>query len=250
MPWARTDWMSERVKFIAAYLGHEASFSELCRCFGVSRKTGYKWVTRYEADGVEALVDRSRAPHSHPRAVTERIVKAVVGLRRAHPHWGPRKLRIVLGREQPKSVLPAASTIGEILKRRGLVRKRRRVRRSSPYGTRLRAYEAPNAVWCADFKGCFPVGGERCHPLTISDGFSRYLLRCQATEASSIRTRATRLRVGVSRVRIAGHDPYGQWGSVLDVGTGRTLAPRRLVDSARGSTRTNPARATGPERPS
>jgi transposase InsO family protein len=81
-------------------------------------------------------------------------------------------------------LLPAASTIGDILKRHGLVRPRRRARRSSPYGERLRQYDAPNAIWCADFKGCFPIGGyrggERCHPLTISDGYSRFLLRCHA----------------------------------------------------------------------
>jgi transposase InsO family protein len=89
---------------------------------------------------------------------------------------------VVLKRQRPRIELPAASTIGDILKRHGLVRPRRRVRRSSPYAARLREYVAPNAVWCADFKGCFPVGGrggERCHPLTISDGYSRFLLRCR-----------------------------------------------------------------------
>jgi transposase InsO family protein len=184
MPWARTDWMSERVKFIAGYLQREASFSELCLDFGISRKTGYKWVQRYEAEGVEALGDRSHAPHSHPQAVPGAVIEAVLSIRRRHPRWGPLKLRVVLGRLQPRLVLPAASTIGAILKRHGLARKRRRVRRSSPYGDRLRQYAAPNAVWCADFKGCFSVGGyrdgERCHPLTISDGYSRFLLRCQA----------------------------------------------------------------------
>lgn len=180
MPWARTDWMSERVKFIAAYLEYEASFTDLCRDFGISRKTGYKWVGRYEADGPAALEDRSRAPHSHPNAVAGEVVEAVLAIRRRHPRWGPRKLQVVLRRQQPRLELPAASTIGDCLKRHGLVRKRRRIRRSSPYGDRLRAYEAPNAVWCADFKGCFAVGDERCHPLTVSDGFSRYLLRCRA----------------------------------------------------------------------
>lgn len=181
MPWARTDWMSERVKFIAAYLQCEASFSELCCDFGISRKTGYKWVRRYEADGPSALEERSRAPRAHPNALPEALVQAILAIRRRHPRWGPRKLRVILRRQQPRRIiLPAASTIGDILKRHGLVRKRRRIRRSSPYGDRLRQYDAPNAVWCADFKGCFPVGGERCHPLTISDGYSRYLLRCRA----------------------------------------------------------------------
>lgn len=183
MPWARTDWMSERLKFIAAYLDYEASFSDLCRDFGISRKTGYKWVRRYNANGASSLQERSRAAHSHPNAVSVDIVQSIVAIRRRHPRWGPRKVRVVLGRQRPRVLLPAASTIGDILKRNGLVRPRRRVRRSSPYGDRLREYDAPNAVWCADFKGCFPVGGrgcERCHPLTISDGFSRYLLRCRA----------------------------------------------------------------------
>jgi len=183
MPWNRTDRMSERMKFIAAYLEYEARFTDLCCDFGVSRKTGYKWVRRYERDGAGALEDRSRAPHAHPNAVRETVVHAILSIRRRHPRWGPRKLRVVLQRQQPRMALPAASTIGDLLKRNGLVRRRRRVRRSSPYGDRLRQYDAPNAVWCADFKGCFPLGGrdgERCHPLTISDGFSRYLLRCRA----------------------------------------------------------------------
>lgn len=183
MPWARTDWMSERVKFIAAYLEHEAVFADLCHDFGISRKTGYKWVRRYDTDGAAALEDRSRAPHLHPNAVAVSVVGAILSLRRRHPRWGPRKLQVVLKRQQPRMALPAASTIGDILKRNGLIHRRRRIRRSSPYVDRLRQYDAPNAVWCADFKGCFPIGGrdgERCHPLTISDGFSRYLLSCRA----------------------------------------------------------------------
>lgn len=184
MPWARTDWMSERLRFVATYLEYEVSFTDLCHDFGISRRTGYKWIRRYQADGAAALVDRSRAPRSHPNAIDENVVQAIVAVRRQHPRWGPRKVRVILARQYPRWVLPAASTIGDILKRNGMVRKRRRIRRSTPYGDRLRQYDAPNAVWCADFKGDFPMGGhrdgERCHPLTISDGFSRYLLRCRA----------------------------------------------------------------------
>lgn len=184
MPWARTDHMSERVKFVAAYLEYDSNFSDLCRDFGISRRTGYKWVRRYEAAGVSALQELSRAPRSHPNAVSSDVAQSILAIRRRHPRWGPRKLQVLLSRQRPRIIVPAASTIGDILKRNGLVRPRRRVRRSSPYGDRLRQYGAPNAVWCADFKGCFSVGGwsdgERCHPLTISDGFSRYLLRCRA----------------------------------------------------------------------
>jgi transposase InsO family protein len=180
MPWKRTDWMSERVKFIAAYLELEDSFLDLCLDFGISRKTGYKWVRRYEADGARALEDRSRAPNTHPNAVAAHVVEAILALRRQHPHWGPRKLLAILHRRKPHGVLPVASTIGDILKRNGMVHRRRRIRRSAPYADRLRHYDAPNAVWCADFKGHFAIGEDRCHPLTISDGYSRFLLRCQA----------------------------------------------------------------------
>jgi len=173
------------VRFIAAYFEYEGScFSDLCHDFGISRRTGYKWLRRYEAEGPPALENRSRAPHAHPNAAPAPTVQAILAIRRQHPRWGPRKLRVILRRKHPRMLLPAPSTIGDLLKRHGLVRPRRRVRRSSPYGERLRQYDAPNAVWCADFKGCFPIGGvrdgERCHPLTISDGYSRFLLRCQA----------------------------------------------------------------------
>ena len=116
MPWARTDQMSERVKFVAAHLRGEESLTDLCRDFGISRKTGYKWLQRFEAEGPSALKDRSRAPHGHPQATPEHTIEAIVALRRRHPHWGPKKLRVVLLRRHPRMLLPATSTIGEILK--------------------------------------------------------------------------------------------------------------------------------------
>jgi putative transposase len=172
--------MNERVKFIARYLQNEEAFVALCADAGISRKTGYKWVERYEAGGVAALVDRSRAPRSHRYAVPASIIDAIVALRRRRPRWGPRKLLAVLRRQEPRRAWPVASTVGKILRQRGLVHPRRRRRYSAPYAERLCEYAAPNAIWCADFKGHFAVGDARCHPLTIMDGFSRYLLRCQA----------------------------------------------------------------------
>jgi putative transposase len=180
MPWKETVPMGERVKFVAGYLANEVSFSELCERFGISRKTGYKWVERYEEGGVTNLAERSRAPHRHPQQVSDAVVQAVLAIRRKHPRWGPRKLLVVLRRQQPELPLPVASTVGEILHKNGLVGRPRRRVRSSPYADRLGPYNAPNAVWCADFKGHFAVDEKRCHPLTITDGFSRYLLRCQA----------------------------------------------------------------------
>ena len=172
--------MNERVKFLAQYLQHDEPLSALCERFESSRKTGYKWVARDDAGGVAALVDRSRAPLSHPHAVASEVVENILAVRRRHPRWGPRKLRKVLGRQDPTPVWPAASTVGDLLKQHGLIRRRRRRQCSAPSAERLADYAAPNAIWCADFKGHFPVADERCHPLTIMDGFSRYLLRCEA----------------------------------------------------------------------
>jgi transposase InsO family protein len=180
MPWNKTDFMNERIKFIAKYLENEYPFSDLCSQFEVSRKTGYKWIERYEAQGVQSLADRSRAPLTHPQAINVETINSIIAIRKRHPHWGPKKLAVLLKRQDPRIILPATSTIGEILKRNGLVKKRKRTRSSSPYGERLREYAYPNSVWCADFKGHFATGKDRCHPLTITDGFSRYLLKCHA----------------------------------------------------------------------
>jgi transposase InsO family protein len=178
--------MDERVRFIAAFLAKEDSFTELCDRFRVSRKTGYKWAERYEEVGVTGLSDRSRAPNSHPNAIANDLSKRILSLRKKHPTWGPKKLRVILEREPALAAagLPVASTIGEILRRHGVSGRKKRIRRSVPYGEPLGGYDHPNAIWCADFKGHFAVrSGSRCHPLTITDGFSRKLLRCTALKS-------------------------------------------------------------------
>jgi transposase InsO family protein len=180
MPWKDTTAVNERVKFVAAFLEGNENFSELCERFGISRKQGYKWWERYELGGVEALKDRSRAPHNHPQAVSDTVVDMIVQARRQHPRWGPRKLLVILARRCPTIEFPVASTVGELLRKKGMTGKRRRVRRSAPYPDQLGGYEGPNSIWCADFKGHFVAGGERCHPLTVTDGFSRYLLCCKS----------------------------------------------------------------------
>jgi putative transposase len=174
--------MDERVKFVAQYLRGELSLTRLCESFGISRKTAYKWLERYADNGVEGLAEHSRKPHSNPRAISEEVVSIIVEARKRHPFWGPKKLLVSLPASYPGLQLPATSTVGEILARHGLVRPRRAPRRtSSPYSEPFLGYDRPNAVWCADFKGHFQVGnGKQCHPLTISDGHSRYLLRCEA----------------------------------------------------------------------
>lgn len=162
--------------------------SELCRLHGVSRKTAYKWWRRYCASGVEALKDRTSRPGSSPRQACEKVERAIVEMRQAYPTWGPRKLKAVLERTHPRLVIPAPSTIGEVLRRNGMLVRRRRRRRAVPATSPFASYGEPNAVWCADFKGHFPVGGKRCHPLTIIDGYSRYLIACKALTNTDTKT--------------------------------------------------------------
>jgi transposase InsO family protein len=152
------------------------SMTELCEAYGISRKTGYKWVERFFAGGLPALADRSRAPHHRPHAVAEEVVEAIVELRKRHRTWGPKKLLVCLSRQHPDVQWPAESTVSTILKRQGLVEGRYR-RKRTPYATQpLAAATEPNIVWSTDFKGKFRVGRRYCNPLTISDACSRYLL--------------------------------------------------------------------------
>jgi putative transposase len=178
MPWKETGPLQERMKFVAACLTSDDSFTAICERFGISRQKGYKWIDRYENGGAAALADLSRRPHSNSRAISPAIVELVVELRGRRPRWGPRKLLAVLERDYPQLEFPVASTVGDILRRHGLVSKRRRRASSVGYGEKLSDFVGPNSVWCADFKGQFLVGDRYCHPLTITDGFSRFLLRC------------------------------------------------------------------------
>lgn len=173
--------MNERVKFIGLYLQEEWTMADLCRYFGISRKTGYKIVKRFGRYGSSGLEDRSRAPHHHPNAVSELIEQAVIAARQRHPRWGPKKLKVWLQRREPDVSWPAVSTIGEILSRHGLTVPRRRSRKTRVYDQPFVGCDFPNAVWSADLKGWFVTAdGVRCDPLTISDNYSRMLLRCQA----------------------------------------------------------------------
>ncbi len=156
---------------------------ELCGIYGVSRQTGYEWLRRYREYGLEGLSGRDRAPHRHPNQTPIEVEDMVLALRERRMTWGPRKLKRVLERELPDQRWPAASTIGMIVARAGLVRERRKRRRVPPCTQPFAAASAPNRVWCADFKGWFRTqNGDRIDPLTITDAHSRYLLRCQAVE--------------------------------------------------------------------
>jgi transposase InsO family protein len=170
------------MKFILEAEAAERPLAEVCRAYGISRKTGYKWLQRYQSEGVGGLADRSRAPRQRPNAISNQIEQQVLELRAQRPYWGERKLHCFLERERPQQGWPAPSTIGALLKRHGLTHPPRRRRRATP-SPQLSTATEPNLVWAIDFKGHFlTADGQRCDPLTISDTASRYLLRCQAVE--------------------------------------------------------------------
>ena len=172
--------MDERMRFVLAVEASEEPMAAVCRRFGISRQHGYTWLERWRADGVAGLADRSRAPHSHPQAVAPDLLEACLVVRRAHPTWGPVKVRPRVERREPDRGWPAASTIGALFDREGLT-VRRRTRRRAPPGGPLFAADAANDVWTLDFKGWFrTVDGTRVDPLTLCDACSRCLLRCQA----------------------------------------------------------------------
>jgi putative transposase len=175
--------MEQRLAFVVACNKHELSMAELCRLFGISRKSGYRLIAQFQAEGVDGLKPHSRAPHHHPNAIAEEVIAAVLRAKAAHPSWGPKKLQPLAHEALSiQQQWPVASTRGTILARAGLTVPRRRTRghvppRTQPFG----AVEGPNQTWCADFKGWFRTAdGVRCEPLTISDAHSRMLLRCQA----------------------------------------------------------------------
>jgi putative transposase len=181
MGWEETCAVEERMRFVVAVQKQEESVAALCRRFGVSRRVGYKWLARFESEGAAGLFDRSRAPRHHPQAIVEGIAERCLEVRRAHPTWGPMKVRAYLERRGPATEWPAASTIGDLFDREGLTVKRKLRRRSPPSSAPFAHCEAANDIWCIDFKGWFLTGdGKRCEPLTITDAHSRYLLRCQA----------------------------------------------------------------------
>lgn len=180
MPWKCTEPLLERRRFVALYLDGIYSMSELCRRFEISRKCGYGWVRRWEAEGDAGLVDRSRAPLTCPHRIDAAMADTLVALRQRHPTWGAEKLRDYLLNQRPGEPVPAASSIGELLRKKGLTQgkpRRPRPPASTPAGKLITT--APNQVWCADFKGEFRTGdGRLCYPLTVTDAHSRFLLAC------------------------------------------------------------------------
>ena len=170
------------IRFVMLAQSARFTVSELCEQFGISRKTGYKHLERYTADGLKGLAVRSHRPHQFPQRTDSAVEGLILAERRLHRTWGPKKLHKVLEVKHGIESPPARSTIGEILRRHGLsVQRRRKPGMYVALNEGLTVPTRPNHVWTVDFKGWFLLGnGQRCDPLTVCDRYSRYLLACRA----------------------------------------------------------------------
>ena len=181
MPWTVINTMEQRFRFIQASQEEEESLAELCRQYQISRKTAYKWLARYAEFGLGGLLDRSSRPQENPNQTNAEVERRILELRSQHPSWGPRNLKHYLERREAERSWPSPSTIASLLKRSGLTSPPAKRGRATPSEQPLAHATAANRVWCVDFKGWFVCrDGRRCYPLTLSDAWSRYLLRCQA----------------------------------------------------------------------
>ena len=180
--------MEEKKAFILRAFDRNENFSQLCKEFGISTKTGYKWKERFKKNGLAGLAEESRRPKKHSQQLSEQVVCKIVRIKQAKPRWGAPKIRIVYGRENPDSHLPSAATFERVLRRSGLTKPRRRVRRrvGERIQNRVEAVRA-NHVWTVDFKGWwYTPHGEKCEPITVRDQYSRYILSIQILEKGDI----------------------------------------------------------------
>ncbi len=185
MPWKDTCVMDERLRFIAR-LRDGDGMSEVCREFGISRKTGYKIWSRYHHEGLLALKDRSRRPERLAMLTERNVQDLIVTLKVKRPTWGAAKLLARLKRDYAEIIFPSRTTVHAILDRHGLVKHRgKRLRRSVKGTERIDESYVPNDLWCADYKGQFRLGNQQyCYPLTITDHFSRFLLTCDGHDST------------------------------------------------------------------
>jgi transposase len=203
--------MDERLRFVARLLEGEA-MSEVCREFGISRKTGCKIFDRYKDHGLEALSDRSRRPVRYANQLLPQIESLITACKREKPDWGARKIRELLVRKLDGDFrIPAKSTIHAVLCRHDLVKPMGRPRRRAT-GTSLSETSAPNALWCADFKGEFKLGdGRYCYPLTVTDPRLAISAALRSARVHARRSRHHRLRTALSRARLAVGHSLRQW---------------------------------------
>jgi len=181
MPWREIRPMDEKVLFIADHLRGLYSHSELCERYGISRKTGYKWLERYQEQSLAGLEEQSRRPHQSPSATPYTMRQAIIELRqKSREPLGPKKILALLAQRYPGEHLPSKSTLYNILTVEGLTQPRKKRQRVSPYPQPFSPVHEANELWSADYKGQFRLGnGQWCYPLTVMDHHSRYLLGCR-----------------------------------------------------------------------
>ena len=260
MPWSETSPMDQKTQFIADVLRGTQSVAELCDSYGISRKTGYKWIDRYVKEGPAGLVDQSRRPSSSPNSTPAELVDAILQSRQRHPTWGAKKLLKILRNKHPRWPWPQRSAVCEILKRHGLVPKKRRRRAIGHPGKPATLVSAPNELWCADYKGQFKTGdGRYCFPLTVTDDYSRYLLSCHGllntsvVDAKPVFTRLFREFGLPRRIRTDNGVPFATHTlarlsrlSAWWVRLGHPRAHRARQAAAKRSPRTHAQNAQGP----
>ena len=179
-------WTKKR-DFLPMFAPGLDSVAGLCRRHGISRKTGYKWIHRYEEAGPAGLADRSCRPKTASELTAPHVVEALLETRKRHPTWGAKKLLAYMARKHTEWPLPAKSTAHDILRRNGLIPTPRRRRRTAHPGRPLSGFTRPNRIWTADFKGQFKTqDGVYCYPLTIQDGHSRFLLECRGLYGTTL----------------------------------------------------------------
>ena len=198
MPWQEVNPMDQRVFFITDYLRQITSISGLCTQYGVSRKTGYKWIERYRSSGLAGLTEASSRPMRSPDKTPYRIEQSIIELRQQFLEPpGAKKLHTLLARHYPLELIPSKTTIYNILNRAGLVEKRRRKRRVSPCPQPFAPVNQVNELWSVDYKGQFKLrNGQWCYPLTVMDHQSRYLCGCEALKGTRLKdTKAAFIKV-------------------------------------------------------
>jgi len=211
MPWKESTAVSQRLEFVMLARKEGTNVRALCRRFGISSRTGYKWIGRHRQGGAEALGDRSRRPQRSPRRSEAGTEASVLEVRGEHPAWGGRKIRgrlIALGVES----VPAASTVTAILHRHGKIDPAESEKHAA--WTRFEQ-AAPNELWQMDFKGHVEAKTGRCHPLTVLDDHSRYCLglrACGNERGETVRTALTEVfeRYGLPRRILSDNGP--PWG--------------------------------------
>jgi putative transposase len=180
MPWMETCPMDQKIQLLSDWMRQDYTITELSQIYRISRKTIYKWVERYQEKGPEGLNENSRAPLHHPNATGPEIVSQLIDTKLKHDKWGPKKIVASLEKLFPDQNWPAPSTASHILKKEGLVEKRHFRRHTPPYTEPFQQCRGPNDVWSMDYKGQFRMGDRKlCYPFTVTDNFSRYLLKCQ-----------------------------------------------------------------------